>query len=175
MMTISKAMLIWVSLTLVSACDSTTTLLPTTVLVERDSLKILAHDGFPKVMDCNIYLGNLLIPLVDASGKDGMVDDARINVDIDSSVGMILRDRERELRGIMLFFHDFEGKAVALFDLNIDGIWDIKKTPTRVPANFIWFRGDWLEVNEISGITSSKTKASSNIRQFEFIEQGWRE
>jgi hypothetical protein len=62
----------------------------------------------------------------------------------------------------------FTGNAEGFFDLNVDGIWDVKKTPTQNQKNFILFKGEWLAVDKIDGLLSKAPTAKSGDKQYLF-------
>ncbi|MGH7991143.1 MAG: hypothetical protein ACREDS_13255, partial [Limisphaerales bacterium] len=66
------------------------------------------------------------------------------------------------------FTEDSEGKVLMFLDFNLDGVWDVKRTPTREQKNYIFFQGQWLAVDRIGGLLSKTPNAKSGNKQFVF-------
>ncbi len=137
------------------------------VLVEQNSLRILAGDKFPEELDCEIYVGQNGFPHFRTEGPHRRMKSASIEIDLGPSVSVIRKEGEGNSYLLYLFFEDEEGKVVGLFDLNFDGTWDVKKSPTR-KKNFILVDGEWIEVARIDGILSTKPIAEGQGVRYEF-------
>jgi len=73
---------------------------------------------------------------------------------------------------LYLFTSDAEGKILCEFDLDFDGVWDVKESPTR-HMKYIFFEKDWLEVDEIKDRNSEKPTATKGDRRYEF-SKSWK-
>lgn len=160
------------------------------VLASGESIKVIAAENFPESMACDIYLGQPRdLPWISIEGKEGLVEDATIHL-IDASksettkgrtsilnkgvtmpsVSVVRKETERESYILCFFLEDRDGKTVALFDFNLDGQWDVKKTPTREQRAFIFIENGWHEVDGIDALRSAKPIAKRGGSKFEFEE-----
>lgn len=152
----------------------------TRVLVERDSIKVIVADTFPKDLSSEIHVGQrqrpsiaTITPSFSTEGKDGQLEAAHIKMGLGPIVSVLRKASETEGYLLSLFSEDEGGKTFAMFDLNIDGEWDVKKTPTRERKNFIHFGGEWHEVDRIEGLNLDKPTAVSGETRFVFQKNKW--
>jgi hypothetical protein len=141
------------------------------VIVDRDSLKVVATAAFPKDLTCEIHVGPAKNPNFFVEGGNGRIEAARIELGSDRPTVSFVRKLTKEPSYVLLLFLDQPDRpVVGLFDLNIDGVWDIKKRP---PKQFIRRGSEWLEVDKIDGITSEKTTAVKGKTRFVFEKDKW--
>jgi hypothetical protein len=138
------------------------------VLIEKESIKVIGGETFPKDLDCAIYVGPEEHPHFLVEGPHGRITAARIDVNLYSAVSVMRKDTQTEAYALYLFSMDTDGKVFGLFDLNMDGQWDVRKTPTRKEKNFIWLRGEWFKVDKIDGLYSQVPTATSEGKQYQF-------
>src|SRR5690606_17196172 len=91
-----------------------------------------------------------------------------IDANLSTTVSLLRKDTEDEAYVLYFFSEDNERKVFGLFDLNLDGQWDVKKSPTRKATNFIFLRGEWFEVDKIEGLLSKTPTALRNGKQYKF-------
>lgn len=147
--------------------------LPRTI-VDIEGLKVIAADTFPETPTTEIYVGTDQFPYFTTDGKERSISSARVQLDEQTSVSLVRKSEERDEFVLYLFTEDPDGKVVAFFDLNIDGVWDVKKTPTRKSKNFIKLEKQWVEVESIEGILL-RPVASQADSQFLFFEGEWKQ
>lgn len=145
------------------------------VLAEGDSLKVIGAEGFPKNLECEIYVGPQPSAYFGTKGANGRIDMASIYSARPTGpvISLVRRDTERESYFLQLFTEDADGKVLSLFDLNLDGVWDVKKTTKEGQRNLIFLRNQWIEVDKIDRLHAAKPKATKGEEQFEFDEE-WR-
>jgi hypothetical protein len=162
------------------------------VVVERESLKVLTAGNFPKDLASEIYIGpTRSLPWFTAEGRHGRVETASIEVidttntegdikdssqavlgkgTVRSTISVLRKEGVKDSYVLYLFSEDRDGKVFGLFDLNFDGQWDVKKTPTWEKQNFIFVGSEWLEVDRIDGLQSTKPTAVRGAIRYEFQE-----
>ncbi len=155
----------------------------TRVLLQGPSIKVLAADTFPKDLSCEIYVGGSVLPTAllhgsvtpsfSTEGRDGRLETATLMLGLRASVSARRKAGAKEAYILTLFTEDRERKVVALYDLDIDGQWDVKKTPTRDRKNFIRLDAQWLEVDKIDGLRSDHVTAVLKGTRFAFREGKW--
>ncbi|MCX8157816.1 MAG: hypothetical protein N3J91_15485, partial [Verrucomicrobiae bacterium] len=59
-------------------------------------------------------------------------------------------------------------------DLDLDGQWDVKKSPTRKAVTFILLQGEWFEVDKIEGLLSKTPSALREGKQYKFDGSRWK-
>lgn len=138
------------------------------ILIEQDSLKVSAADTFPKDLGCEIHVGSERNPYFRTEGEHGQLKLALIDVNLSTTVSVRRRDTQKQSYYLFLFSEDGEGRVFGLFDLNMDGEWDVKKTPTGDKKNFIRLAGEWFEVDEIEGLSSETPTAVKGGKHYEF-------
>ncbi len=139
-------------------------------LLEADSIKVVTNEKFPNDLECEIFVGPKGSPYFYTEGKQSQLHAASIEMSADAStsISVVQKEGETNAYALYLFSYDAEGKTFGLFDLNMDGTWDVKRTPTRSQRNFILFESQWLAVDRIDGLLSKTPTAKSGDRQFIF-------
>jgi hypothetical protein len=143
----------------------------TSTLVDRESLKVVVANTFPKDMSCEINVGpNKEITYL-TKGDDGRVNSARIDLGVGRPAVSLLRKEGHQTSYVLyLFLEEKPGQhLVALFDLDLDGEWDVKKTEKQ----YIRLGSEWVEVDQVEGITAEKTTAARGTRRFLFDKRKW--
>jgi hypothetical protein len=140
------------------------------VVVDRDSIKILADDKFPEDLNCEIFVGPNGAPHFHTAGQRTQLKTAAIDIDLGPSVSVVRTEGQANRYALYLFHEDNEGKVVGLFDLNFDGVWDVKKCPTR-KQNFIFVAGQWIQVARIDGLLSATPTAEAQGIRYQFRGQ----
>lgn len=143
---------------------------PTTsrTLVQEEALKVIVDEQFPKVLDSEIHVGSVHHPYFRTEGDQSGVKHAEININLQTAVSFVRKETQDELWALYFFSQDSDGKVLGLFDLNVDGQWDVKKSPTRTAKNFIFLQGVWIEVDKIEGLLSKTPTAVKGGKQYEF-------
>ena len=146
-------------------------------IFETESLKVVVNGGFRTNLNCEIFVGTNRVPYPNGSpyfSAEGTSNQLEV-VDFEfvgsgPVVGAIRKKDGTNSYILHLFTEDVERKVVSFFDLNFDGTWDVKKTPTRSPKNFILFQGQWLVVDEIDGLLSRRPTAKQGDKKYVFLE-----
>jgi hypothetical protein len=141
------------------------------VLLERDSLKVVAAKAFPKDLSCEIFVGAPKNPSFKTTGADGRVERATIDLGVRGPAVSLARKATQPPSYFLYLFLDQPNGVTALFDLNLDGEWDVKKTPDT--KAFIRIKSEWVEVGQVDGIPSEKTTAARGKTQFVFDKDKW--
>jgi hypothetical protein len=152
----------------VAALQGSTTATERHVLYEREPLKVVGSKTFPMDLSCEIFLGETQIPSFSIQGKLGRIETKTVNINQESSVSVLRKIGDKESYVLYLFSEDQDGKVVGMFDLNLDGEWDVKKTPTRDQKNFIRIGAQWHEVDSIDGLTLQTPTAVKGASNYEF-------
>jgi hypothetical protein len=142
------------------------------VLVGRDSLKVVAAKAFPKDLACEIFVGAAKNPSFRTTGVDGRVERATIDLGLKGPAVSIWRRATDPPSYFLYLFLDQPNVLTALFDLNLDGEWDVKKTPNN-KKQFIRMKNEWVEVDQVDGMASEKTTAARGKTQFVFDKDKW--
>jgi hypothetical protein len=153
------------------------------VLLERDSIKVIAAGTFPKDLECEIQVGQQASPTAllrgqptpnfATQGADGRLKSAAIHLGLQTSLLALRKDGAKEAYIVNLFTLDKDRHVLSLYDLDIDGQWDVKKT-TREPKEFIRLGAEWLDVDEIKGLLSDQPTAVRKDAHFVFQDGKWR-
>ena len=138
------------------------------ILVEKESIKVIGAETFPKDLSWEVYIGPQTHPHFQTEGENGRIKAATIDANLSTTVSLLRKDTEDEAYVLYFFSEDNERKVFGLFDLNLDGQWDVKKSPTRKATNFIFLRGEWFEVDKIEGLLSKTPTALRNGKQYKF-------
>ncbi len=141
------------------------------VLVERESLKVTGSETFPHDLSCEIFVGTRRYPHFRTEGKSNLLKTVSIDVNLATTVSVVRKDMENDAYVLYLFSEDDEGKVFGLFDLNLDGEWDVKKQTTR-KRNLIMVNKAWVQVDRIDGLLSSTPTAVSDKGRYVF-RQAW--
>jgi hypothetical protein len=139
-------------------------------LFEADSIKVVANEKFPNDLESEIFVGPKGSPYFYTEGKQSQLHAATIEMSADAStsISVVQKEGETNSYALYLFSYDAEGKTLGLFDLNMDGTWDVKRTPTRTQKNFILFQSQWFAVDRIDGLLSKTPTAKSGSTNFMF-------
>ncbi len=162
------------------------------VIVAQDGLKVLATDRFPGDLTCEIFLGeDISVPWFRCEGKLHRVEAVAMELSENSqkkpisetnganrgraglnrrrtTITALRKEGDSEAYVLYLFTEDADGKAIAFFDLNLDGQWDVKRTPTLKDTVFIAIEGEWMSVIKVDGIQTSRPTASSQAVSYVF-------
>jgi len=138
------------------------------ILVQKDSLKVVVDERFPKVLDSEIHIGPNHHPYFRTEGDQTGIKHAEIDIDFRTAVSVVRKETESESYALYFFFEDADKKVVGMFDLNMDGQWDVKKSPTR-KRNFIFLDNGWQETEAIDGLLSGKPTAKVGGVLYEFL------
>jgi hypothetical protein len=134
-------------------------------LFETESIKVVANEEFPKDLESEIFIGPKGSPYFTAEGTSNQLKAVRLeSIGAGPVVSMV--QKEGETNSYILYL--FTGNAEGFFDLNVDGIWDVKKTPTQNQKIFIFFQGQWLAVDKIDGLLSKTPTAKSGDKKYAF-------
>ena len=138
-------------------------------LFEAESIKVVANEKFPEDLECEIFAGPKGSPFFRMEGKQSQVKTASIESSgAGPTVSLVQKGKQTNSYTLYLFSEDAEGKVFGLFDLNCDGTWDVKRTPTRTEKNFILFQGQWLAVDSINGLDSEIPTAEKAGKRYMF-------
>lgn len=138
-------------------------------LFEAKSIKVVANDNFPQDLECEVFVGPKATPYFHVEGKQNQFRSAQIEFqNAGPIVSVVRKEGETNSYALYLFSEDTEGKVFGLFDLNMDGVWDVKRTPTRNQKNFILFDSQWVAVSRIDGLLSVKPIAEGQGVHYEF-------
>jgi hypothetical protein len=142
------------------------------VLVKKPPLRVLASDGFSTNLEFQIYVGSHLYPSFNTTGRSNELTSASIDLGVTDRVSVV-RKRTNDNSYLLYFFTtDADEKILCLFDLNMDGVWDVKESPTR-KKRYIFLEKDWLEVDKIENRNSEKPTAVKGVQKYEF-QQSWK-
>jgi len=134
-------------------------------LFETEFIKVVANEKFPEDLESEIFVGPKGSPYFSTEGTANRLKAVRLeSMGTGPVVSMV--QKEGETNSYILYL--FTGNAEGFFDLNVDGIWDVKKTPTQNQKNFILFKGEWLAVDKIDGLLSKAPTAKSGDKQYLF-------
>lgn len=151
-------------------CFSVTASVPpdlANILIDREGLKITATRNFPKDLACDITFGSEKNSRFHAEGAHGKISIAMVNVDSNPlergnhnrSVAVVRKQTEKELYVLEYSALDDDGKGYVLYDLNCNGEWDVKLTPSRQEQAFIRVANEWLRVDSVIGILATNPSA----------------
>ena len=137
------------------------------LIMDQKFLKVHVSEGFPGDLDCKILVGPDGSPHFHTEGTQERMKAASIDIDLGPSVSVLRKEGVGNPYVLYLFSEDEEGKVIGLFDLNMDGIWDVRKRPTR-KQNFISIDCKWIEVTKIDGLLTGTPKAEGHGVRYEF-------
>ena len=149
------------------------------MLFEKGSLKV-ADDSSGSNYLYQIYMGDSYFPYFEAdifnssgSEQTRILD---INVNIDTSVSLIRKNTKEISYALTFFSEDEDQKIFMLFDLNMDGQWDMRDNPTRSESrSLIYLNGEWLSVDKNENRLSDLPVAWKNDVRYEFRNGKWSE
>lgn len=135
------------------------------MLVNQDSLKVIASDDFPRRLSCQIHVGKEPLPCFHTDGEHGRITDATVYVSLKSSVSLLRHDGENGKFTMCFSTLDSKGKLVMLYDVNCDGIWDIR---CQVEESSIHLYDEWLDVDQVCGQLTSAPSAVRGKTWYDF-------
>ena len=115
-------------------------------------------------------LGSKDVPIFEAEGKNGRIKNATLHVGFTSSIIVFRKDAEKDSYVLNLFLSGKKGEISSLFDLNMDGKWDVKMLPLK-PKKYILVENKWVEINKIVGLRSKNPTATNGRKKFVFKEK----
>ncbi len=133
------------------------------ILVKEKGVTIIADESFPDNLESEIHIGHGLMHFR-TEGEKGEISTAIIDVDLRRSVVVSLNESGKPI--LHLFFMDSEGEVVSLFDLNFDGIWDVRKKTKG--KSYIFMEGEWMQVDRLGSLTVDAPEATLNKIHFRF-------
>jgi hypothetical protein len=144
-------------------------------LVDRDSLKVFAGPAFPKDLSCQIVVGGPNNPIFVMAGADQRIDRATIDLGLKKpAVSVVRRSTPEPSYLLNLLVDQPPGKGTIFLDLNMDGEWDVKETPsTEPPKHFIRVGTEWVQVDKVEGISSEKPTAARGKTRYSFEKGKW--
>jgi hypothetical protein len=138
-------------------------------LFEANSIRVVGNERFPEDIECEIFVGPKGSPYFHIEGERDRVKAARIEFGGSGPVVSVVQKEGAPVTyALYLFYLDTEGKVTTLFDLNMDGVWDVKRTPTRKEKNFIFLYNNWVGVERIDGLLSAKPTTDVQGVPYEF-------
>ena len=149
------------------------------MLFEKGSLKVSA-DSSESNHVYQIFMGDSYFPYFEAdvlnTGGAEQTKKLDVNVNIDTSVSLI-RKKTKEISYALTFFsEDEDQKIFMLFDLNMDGQWDMRDNPTRSEnRSLIYLNGEWLSVDKNENRLSDLPVAWKKDTRYEFRNGKWSE
>lgn len=156
------------SIAVICLCAGTVAIAPRFVTyVEKEPFTITVSNGFP-----DRYLAHLAVK---GSPFDYVLDrsvEGRISADVlvpdDVTLGLSSRRRaEREFRQASMTLQKAGHIQTILLDLNLDGVWDYKRT-TEPSQQFIFVDNEWLPVINVRDLDADTPRAKANYRSFAF-------
>ena len=138
-------------------------------IFETNSIKVVTNEKFPQDLESEIFVGPKGSPYFHSEGTQSKLESAEISLGgTNPSICVFQKGNETNSYVLYLFTSDAEGKVLGLFDLNMDGVWDVKRTPTREQKNFIFFDNLWVAVIKIDGLKSANPTAEAKGIHYEF-------
>jgi hypothetical protein len=147
------------------------------MLFEKGSLKVSA-DSSESNHVYQIFMGDSYFPYFEAdvlnTGGAEQTKKLDVNVNIDTSVSLIRKNTKEISYALTFFSEDEDQKIFILFDLNIDGQWDMRDNPTRSEnRSLIYLNGEWLSVDKNENRLSDLPVAWKNDVRYEFRDGKW--
>ena len=135
--------------------------------VDKDPFTITVSKGFP-----DRYLAHLAVK---GSPFDYILDrslEGRISADVlvpnDVTLGLSSRLRAgREFRQASMTLQKAGQIQTILLDLNLDGVWDYKRT-SEPSQQFIFVDNEWLPVINVRDLDADTPRAKADYRSFVF-------
>lgn len=142
-------------------------------VVDVPSLTVKVKNDFPESLTSEVSVGPGPYPYFRTEGRQ-QIDTATIDVNADTSVSVLSREGGENAFILYLFSEDKDGRVFGVFDLDCDGTWDVKRTPTKELKQFIFFEECWLAVDVIDDVRLRGPTATKDSQVFEFSESAWR-
>ena len=144
-------------------------------IFETNSIKVVTNDKFPQDMESEIFVGPKGSPYFSTEGTNNQLHAASVEMSADASTSISVVQKEGETNSYALYLYSYNaaGKVFGLFDLNMDGVWDVKRTPTRQQKNFIFLDNHWVVVTRIDGLLSANPTAEGQGIHYEF-QNSWK-
>lgn len=141
-------------------------------VVDLPSLKVKTPVDFPNSLSAEVFVGPKPFPYFRTEGRQ-RVDTATIDVNPEISVSVLSKIGDENAYLLYLFSVSDEGRVFGVFDLNCDGVWDVKRTPTKEIKQFIYVEHDWLPVDSIDDLRLPHPTATKDGRVFTFNKSAW--
>jgi len=143
------------------------------VLLDMDSLKVLAAKAFPEDMQCRFLVGSGDYPYFSTRGRQGKL--ANVSIQISPLVCVTVDRKMDGSYAVELFRDDNKTGVIFIMDLNLDGAWDVRKTRDENGLkNYIRIESTWVEVDRIDELLSGTPVAKKGSVQYRF-DGSWRE
>ena len=108
------------------------------------------------------------------SSESNQIKILDIKVNIDTSVSLVKKNTKEVSYALTFFSEDEDQKIFMLFDLNMDGQWDMRVNPTRSEnRSLIYLDGEWLSVDKKENLLSDLPLAWKNDTRYEFRDGKW--
>lgn len=147
------------------------------MLFEKGSLKVSADSSESNHL-YQIFMGDSYFPYFEAdvlnTGGAEQTKILDINVNIDTTVSLIRKNTKEISYALTFFSEDEDQKIFMLFDLNMDGQWDMRDNPTRSEnRSLIYLNGEWLSVDKNENRLSDLPVAWKKDIRYEFRDGKW--
>ena len=145
---------------------------------ETNSIRVVTNARFPEDLESELFIGPKASPFIAVQGtknklKSVAIDMGQAPFSVIPSITVYPREGETNSYVLYFFNTDADGKLFTLHDLNMDGVWDVKSTPTREQKNYIFMDNHWVAVTKIGGLLSLNPKAEAPGVHYEFHD-GWK-
>ncbi|MBR4250627.1 MAG: hypothetical protein IKQ24_10805 [Verrucomicrobia bacterium] len=149
------------------------------MLFEKGSLRVSANSSESNHL-YQIFMGDSYFPYFEAdvlnADETEQIKILDIKVNIDTSVSLVKKNTKEVSYALTFFSEDEDQKIFILFDLNMDGQWDVRVNPTRSEnRSLIYLDGEWLSVDKKENLLSDLPLAWKNDTRYEFRNGKWSE
>ena len=141
------------------------------LLVEKAPLRVFTPEDSSTNFDYEIHVGSRLFPGFTAEGRTNELKRAAIDLGVSDAIAVLRKETTNVSYMLMLFSSDENGKLFSQFDLNIDGVWDVRHMATS-DETYIFFEKEWLKVDQISDRNGERPIALRRGTRFEF-KKSW--